>query len=58
MSGPYWIKRKIKGATEKIATDGVALIVNKANTDSLITMAELQRIFNGQTKNWEPIKKW
>lgn len=49
-------KSKIKGATEKIATDGVALIVNKANTDSLITMAELQRIFDGQTKTWNQLK--
>jgi phosphate transport system substrate-binding protein len=49
-------KRKIKGATEKIATDGVALIINKANTDSLITMAELQGIFSGQLKRWDQLK--
>ncbi|GAB3029073.1 substrate-binding domain-containing protein [Spirosoma pulveris] len=49
-------QRKIKGATEKIATDGVALIVNKANTDSLITMAELQRIFSGQVNQWGQLK--
>jgi phosphate transport system substrate-binding protein len=47
---------KIKGATEKIATDGVALIVNKANTDSLITMAELKSIFNGQKTKWDQLK--
>jgi phosphate transport system substrate-binding protein len=49
-------KRKIKGATEKIATDGVSLIINKANTDSLITMPELQRIFSGQAKQWSQLK--
>ncbi|GAB4009124.1 phosphate ABC transporter substrate-binding protein [Spirosoma sp. KCTC 42546] len=49
-------QRKIKGATEKIATDGVALIINKANTDSLITMADLKRIFNGQLKLWGQLK--
>lgn len=49
-------QRKIKGATEKIATDGVALIINKANMDSLITMTELQRIFNGQAKQWGQLK--
>jgi phosphate transport system substrate-binding protein len=48
--------RKIKGAAEKIATDGVALIINKANVDSLITMNELQRIFNGQIKQWAQLK--
>lgn len=45
-------QRKIKGATEKVATDGVALIINKANTDSLITMSELRSIFDGQLKQW------
>ncbi len=48
--------RKIKGATEKIATDGVALIINKANSDSLITMTELQHVFNGQIKRWDQLK--
>jgi len=48
-------QRKIKGATEKIATDGVALIINKANTDSLISMNELQSIFDGKTKQWEQL---
>jgi phosphate transport system substrate-binding protein len=49
-------QRKIKGATEKIATDGVALIVNKANTDSLITMNELRAIFSGQITQWQQLK--
>ncbi len=49
-------QRKIKGANEKIATDGVALIINKANTDSLITMRELQGVFNGQIKQWSQLK--
>ncbi|MBC3784859.1 PstS family phosphate ABC transporter substrate-binding protein [Spirosoma utsteinense] len=47
---------KIKGAAIKIATDGVALIVNKANTDSLITMNELRDIFSGRTKQWAQLK--
>jgi phosphate transport system substrate-binding protein len=47
---------KIKGASEKIATDGVALIVNRANTDSLITMSELRNIFSGRTKQWSQLK--
>lgn len=49
-------QRKIRGATEKIATDGVALIINKANTDSLITMDELRRVFAGQTRQWSQLK--
>ena len=47
---------KVKGATEKIATDGVALIVNRANTDSLITMNELRAVFKGQVKQWSQLK--
>jgi phosphate transport system substrate-binding protein len=47
---------KIKGATEKIATDGVALIVNRANTDSLITMDELRSIFSGRKKQWSQLR--
>lgn len=50
-------QRNIKGATEKIATDGVALIINKANTDSLITMNELQSVFDGQIKLWGQLKE-
>lgn len=49
-------QRKIKGATEKIATDGVALIISKANTDSLVTMNELASIFAGKTTTWPQLK--
>lgn len=49
-------QRKIKGLAEKIANDGVALIINKANQDSLITMRELRAIFDGQTKQWQQLK--
>lgn len=49
-------QRKIAGKTERIATDGVALITGKANTDSLITMAELQDLFSGKIRNWEQLK--
>lgn len=47
---------KIKGATQKIATDGVALIVNRANTDTLITMDELRAVFSGRTKLWSQLR--
>lgn len=49
-------QKKIKGATQKIATDGVALIINKANLDSLITMNELQSIFDGKFRTWNQLK--
>ena len=49
-------QQKVKGLTEKIATDGVALIINKANADSLITMNALRGIFSGQLKRWNQLK--
>lgn len=49
-------QRKIIGGAVKIATDGVALIVNKANTDSLITMDELRAVLTGKTKTWAQLK--
>ena len=48
--------RKIPGKAEKLATDGVALIIGKANRDSLITIPELQRIFSGQLTDWKQLK--
>ncbi len=48
--------RQIPGKAQKLATDGVALIIGKANRDSLITMPELQRIFSGQLTNWSQLK--
>ncbi len=49
-------QRKIIGGAVKIATDGVALIVNKANTDSLITMDQLRAVFTGKIKTWSQLK--
>lgn len=48
--------RKVTGKTQLIATDGVALITGKANTDSLITMAELRGIFSGRIKTWSQLR--
>ena len=48
--------RKIVGDADRIATDGVALIVGKNNRDSLITMNELRAVFNGQITQWQQLK--
>ncbi|WP_425576816.1 PstS family phosphate ABC transporter substrate-binding protein [Nibrella saemangeumensis] len=45
-------QRKIEGKTERIATDGVALIVSKANGDSLISVSEVQGLFTGRITQW------
>ena len=49
-------EQKVKGAAQKIATDGVALIINRANMDSLLTMNELSDIFSGRIKQWSQLR--
>jgi len=36
----------------KLATDGLALIVNRKNTDSIISVRDIQRILTGEIKRW------
>ena len=47
--------RKLYPKEVKIATDGVALIVNKANPDTLITMDQLRRILTGEVTEWNQV---
>jgi len=39
----------------KLAYDGLALIVNRANTDTCISVKDITRILNGEAKNWSDI---
>ncbi len=39
-----------------IATDAIALVVNKANRDSVITVDELKQIVEGKITRWEQLK--
>ena len=39
----------------KFATDGIALIVNNHNSDSLITMGQIRKILTGQVTNWNEL---
>ncbi|XWW48291.1 substrate-binding domain-containing protein [Fibrella sp. USSR17] len=48
-------QHKIVGSATRIATDGVALIINKANNDSLMTMKELQGLFKKQITQWSQL---
>jgi len=41
--------------TQMIAKDGVALIINKKNTDSLINVSLLQKIMTGEITNWNQL---
>ncbi len=53
----YFAKKKITPDTLKIATEAVALIVNKKNVDSLLTMNRLRVIFNGSVKTWDEVSQ-
>ena len=48
-------KTKITGSAVLLATDGVALITGKANTDSLLTMNELRKVFSKQITKWSQL---
>ncbi|MDR3651923.1 MAG: substrate-binding domain-containing protein [Paludibacter sp.] len=39
----------------KLATDGIALIINNQNPDSLITVSQIRNILTGQVANWKDI---
>jgi len=39
----------------KLATDGLAIIVNPGNADSLLTTAQLRDIFTGKTSEWSQV---
>ena len=50
------IKQKgLSPRSQKIATDAIALIINKANSDSLISTATLKEIMTGSINSWSQI---
>lgn len=48
--------KKLVPRSAKIAVDGVALIINKQNKDSLITIEEFQKILSGQIRTWNDLR--
>lgn len=47
--------RKQRPRTQRIAVDGIALIVNQANTDTLISTADLEKIMTGEIHSWNQL---
>jgi phosphate transport system substrate-binding protein len=39
----------------KIATDGIALIINNHNSDSIITVENIRKILTGEALNWKDV---
>jgi phosphate transport system substrate-binding protein len=50
-------KLKITPRTNKIATDAVALIVNKANVDTTLELADVREIIRGNKTQWNELDK-
>lgn len=48
---------KLQVRSQKIAVDGVALIINKQNSDSLISISTLKEIMTGKITSWKQIDK-
>lgn len=47
--------RKQTLRSQPYATDAIALIVNKENTDSLITVSDIKKIMTGQIRSWKEL---
>jgi phosphate transport system substrate-binding protein len=47
--------KKFSPRSYKLATDGIALIINNSNSDTLISVVNLRRILTGKVKNWSEI---
>lgn len=47
--------KRLQTRTQKIAVDGIALIINKENTDSLISVSALKEIMTGKIDSWKSL---
>jgi len=48
-------KQTIVPRITRIGIDGLAIVLNRANQDSLLTVAQLADIFTGKTSNWSQV---
>ncbi len=48
--------KKLMPRSTKIAVDGIALIINKNNADSLITVEEFRSILSGRIRIWNELR--
>lgn len=51
----YFNDKKFFPVSVKMATDGLALIVNKQNVDSLITVSRFKEILTGKITDWKQL---
>lgn len=48
-------KQTIVPRTTRIGIDGLAIVLNRTNPDSMLTVAQLAGIFTGKTANWAQV---
>lgn len=48
-------KQTITPRSTRIGIDGLAIVLNRSNPDSLLTVAQLAGIFTGKTSNWSQV---
>lgn len=48
-------EKKLSVRSQKIARDGIAIIINKSNPDSMINLALLKKIMTGEISHWNEI---
>lgn len=51
----YLKQRKFSPRSYRLAVDGLALIVNNSNPDTIISVVDLRRILTGEVKKWKEI---
>lgn len=51
----YFKDHKVLARSTKIAVDALALIINKENIDSMLTLSQFESILKGKTNNWNVI---
>lgn len=51
----YFKSRKLIPITTKIALDAIAIIVNKNNADSILSIKQLASILSGEKSNWSDL---
>jgi phosphate transport system substrate-binding protein len=51
----FFLSKQFNPKEVKIALDGIAIITNKSNPDTLLTMEQLRKILVGEIKTWKQI---
>lgn len=50
-----FVKQTITPQVTRIGIDGLAIVLNRSNPDSLLTVAQLANIFTGKTSKWSQV---